>query len=115
MQNLTNKLRTLREVNGYKQDYVGNYLGLTQTGYSRIENGEVDLSVKYLQKLAELYKLTPEQLLGWDGKISIGNVSHNHNGVVFNHGTYNESPLEDRLKILESKLESLLNLFSKNV
>jgi transcriptional regulator with XRE-family HTH domain len=114
MQNLTNKLRTLREVHGYKQEFVGNHLGLSQTGYSKIEVGEVDLSVKHLQKLAELHQISPEQLLGWDGKVSINTIQNNENVVVTNHGTYNANPVEDRLKNMEKKLETVLGLLGKS-
>lgn len=49
MQNLGTKLRTLRELHNYKQEYVGSVLGLTQTGYGKIENGDlVNISIKHL-------------------------------------------------------------------
>lgn len=89
MQNLPNKLRTLREVHGYKQEFVGNHLGISQTGYTKIEVGEVDLSIRHLEKLAELYKITPEQLLNWNGKISINTIQNNENVVVTNSGLLN--------------------------
>lgn len=113
MQDLLNKLRTLREIQGYKQDFVGKHLGISQTGYSKIENGEVDLSVKHLQKLAELYQISPEHLLGWDGKVSINTIQNNENMVVKNHGIHNANPVETRLKNVEEKLETVLGLFGK--
>ncbi len=116
MQNLTNKLRTLREVHGYKQEFVGNHLGLSQTGYSKIEVGEVDISVKNLQKLAELYQLSPEQLLGWDGKVSIGTVNNHNQGVVVNQGTItHHHELDKRLQNVEEKLETVLGLLGKTI
>lgn len=113
MKDIPNKLRTLREANGFKQEYVGNILGITQAGYSKIESGEVDLTITYLTKLANLYKVTPEQILGWDGKITIGTIQ-NLKGVVYNNGTYNESPYEDRLKVLENKLEEVFIKLNSN-
>jgi transcriptional regulator with XRE-family HTH domain len=98
MQNLPNKLRTLREVHGYKQEFVGNHLGISQTGYSKIEVGEVNLSIRHLEKLAELYKISPEQLFSWDGIISINTIQNNENVVVTNSGTDNSSPVEDLMK-----------------
>jgi len=110
MQNLNKKLRTLREANGYKQEYVGNYLGLTQTGYSKIEVGEVDLSVKHLQKLAKLYNISPEQLLIWDGKISISTLKNSQNIVSSNLDT---NPIEERLRTVEQTLENVLRALSQ--
>jgi transcriptional regulator with XRE-family HTH domain len=113
MKNLGTKLRTLRELHNYKQEYVGSVLGLSQTGYGKIENGEVEnISLKHLQGLAELYQVSLEQLLGWDGKISIGTFNNNQ-GVGINQGTaYLQTP-EDRIKQLEMKVEKLLELVNK--
>lgn len=115
MNNLGTKLRTLRELHNYKQEYVGSILGLSQTGYGKIENGEVEnISLKHLQKLADLYKLTLEQLFGWDGKISI-NTLNNHHGIGINQGTaYIQTP-GDRIKELEMKVERLLTMVGQSV
>ena len=77
---------------------MGNHLGISQTGYSKIEVGEVDLSIRHLEKLAELYKITPEQLLNWNGKISINTILNNENVVATNSGTNNVVPIQDNMK-----------------
>lgn len=109
MNNISTKFRTLRELHNYKQDYVASVLGITQSGYAKIENGDTgNVSLKYLQKLAELYQLNLEQLLGWNGKINIGNVD----GV--NQGTTDwQTPADERIRELEEKVEKLLNIVSK--
>ncbi len=111
MNNITTKFRTLRELHNYKQDYVASILGITQSGYAKLENGDIgNISLKYLQKLAELYQLNLEQLLDWDGKINIGTV----NGVGVNQGTTHlYAPSDERIKELEEKLEKLLDMVSK--
>lgn len=118
MENIGNKLRALRELKHYKQEYIGDFLGIGQSAYSRIENGKAEnISLGHITKLAELYELSPDQLLGWDGKISIGTV----NGVGVNHGTTNvgvnqgttniNGISEERIKELEEKLNLLLQKF----
>lgn len=98
--NLPNKLRTLREIYGYKQDFVGKYLGISQTGYSKIEIGEVDLTIKHLQKLAELYHTTPQHILSWDGKLAFNEV-------------VDSTHFDKRLQSVEEKLENILDLLAK--
>jgi transcriptional regulator with XRE-family HTH domain len=114
MNNISTKFQTLRELHNYKQDYVASVLGITQSGYAKIENGDIgNVSLKYLQKLAELYQLNLEQLLGWDGKISFGTIN-NHQGVVVNQGTTHlHTPADERIRELEDKVEKLLELVSK--
>lgn len=114
MKDLATKLRTLRDINGYKQEYVGHSVGLSQSAYSRIENGETgQISIDLLEKFAKLYEVTTEQLLGWDGNVSIGIVNNNQ-GVVVNHGTTHlHPPVDERIKELEAKVEMLLGLLKK--
>jgi transcriptional regulator with XRE-family HTH domain len=117
MRNLGTKLRTLRKIHGYKQEYVGNQLNLSQTGYSKIEVGEVDLTIKHLGKLAELYKTTPDKLLSADNMtVSIETVNNNDQGIVINHGpiNHNHDQLNARLQNLEAKLEALLGIIQNN-
>ena len=45
------KLKMLRELNDYSQDYVGIKLGISQNAYSRIELNQTNLSAEYAQKL----------------------------------------------------------------
>jgi transcriptional regulator with XRE-family HTH domain len=111
MEEIGIKLRALRELHHYKQEYIGDYLGIGQSAYSRIENGKPDnISLGHINKLAELYKISPEQILGWDGKINIGTV----NGVGVNQGTTNiNNTAEERIKNLEEKIEQLMGVVGK--
>ena len=104
MNHLSHKVRNLREFHQYKQEYVTSVLGISQSGYSKIENGEVaNISLLHIQKIADLYELTLEQLFGWDGKIN----PQAKNGVGMN---YNSS--ENRLKRLEDLMEKILEVVS---
>lgn len=110
------KLRTLRKIHGFKQEYVGNLLGLSQTGYSKIEVGEVDLTLKHLEKLADLYNTTPDKLLSADNMmVSIETVNNNDQGIVVNHGPihHNHDQLNVRLQNLEDKITSLLQIIAQ--
>lgn len=50
------KLKSARKETGLTQIEAGNALGRTQAGISKIEQGEVALSVEDLFDFAELYK-----------------------------------------------------------
>ena len=57
-------LKELRRENGYTQEQVSNYLGITQSNLSKIENGERNFNMTLLDKLCLLYNCSPEYLLG---------------------------------------------------
>lgn len=57
-------LRELRSQNEYTQEQVSNYLGITQSNLSKIENGERNFNITLFEKLCLLYNCSPEYLLG---------------------------------------------------
>ncbi len=49
---LSKRIRIIREVNGYSQDYVAEKIGISQSAYSRIERKAGSSSFYTLQKVA---------------------------------------------------------------
>lgn len=61
---MANRLRDLREDADLTQTQVANYLGMSQTGYSKYETGENDIPTQVLIKLAGFYRTSVDYLLG---------------------------------------------------
>ena len=77
MKNTVGKnLYTLRRENGYTQEQVSKYLGITQSNLSKIENGERNFNMTLLDKLCLLYNCSPEYLLGEED-------SHEKSSIAF--------------------------------
>ncbi|CCV63764.1 putative transcriptional regulator [Alteracholeplasma palmae J233] len=62
-----NNLKELRAKLKLTQTDVANFLGITQTQYSLHETGKSILNANQILKLCELYKCSPNELLGWRG------------------------------------------------
>lgn len=58
------RLRDLREDADLNQTQVANFLGMSQTGYSKYETGENDIPTQVLIKLAGFYKTSTDYILG---------------------------------------------------
>lgn len=58
------RIRDLREDHDWKQEYVAEKLGITQTNYSKYELGKVNIPVEMLMKLANLYGVSLDYLTG---------------------------------------------------
>lgn len=58
------RIRALREDSDLTQTQVAEYLGMSQTGYSKYETGENSIPVDIVVKLADFYKTTTDYLLG---------------------------------------------------
>ena len=58
------RIRDLREDADLNQAKVAQYLGMSQTGYSKYETGENDIPTAILIKLARIYNTSIDYLLG---------------------------------------------------
>lgn len=63
------KIRRIREIKNFSQEYVAQTLGISSKAYSKIENDETKLSVDRLYKLASIFEVKPEDLLHFDEKL----------------------------------------------
>lgn len=61
---MNNRLRDLREDADLNQTQIAQYLGMSQTGYSKYETGENDIPTQVLIKLAKYYKTSIDYILG---------------------------------------------------
>lgn len=57
-------IRSLRIDNGYTQRQIGDYLGISQNTYSQYEIGVLKYPVDALIKLADLYGVSIDYLVG---------------------------------------------------
>ena len=61
---MNKRIRDLREDADLNQAKVAQYLGMSQTGYSKYETGENDIPTAILIKLARFYNTSIDYLLG---------------------------------------------------
>lgn len=111
---LGKKLRTLREIKGYSQEYVANEIDISQRTYSKIENGLAKIDIERLQKIANVLEVDLINIL--DEK---SNVFNNYNKVEnFGHIYISSKEfiqhLLDENKFLKEQLEILTKILSNN-
>ena len=58
------RIRDLREDHDMTQTEVANKINVSQSTYSRYENGQLDIPSGVLIALAKMYKVTVDYLLG---------------------------------------------------
>ena len=58
------RIRDLREDNDWNQEYVAEKIGITQTTYSKYELGKVNIPLDMMIKLADLYHVSMDYLVG---------------------------------------------------
>ncbi|MFC0778640.1 helix-turn-helix transcriptional regulator [Flavobacterium sp. HJSW_4] len=60
------KIKSIRELKNYTQEYTAYRLGITQAGYSKIEKGTTALSLEKLQQLAVIFELSVENIINFE-------------------------------------------------
>ena len=60
---LCSRIRSLRMKAGYTQMELAERIGISQAAYSRLEKGEVEVSITKLMELCAIYGVRPTDLL----------------------------------------------------
>jgi len=86
-QHIGEKIEKIRKLKNYTQEYMAQTLEMTQAGYGKIERNESELSYAKLMKIAEVLKVSVEDIININEKM-IFNIIHNQtvNGYVANNG-----------------------------
>jgi transcriptional regulator with XRE-family HTH domain len=66
---LVDNIKAIREEKNLKQIEVANFIGVDKSAYSKIEKGTRALTVDELQKMSQLFNMTTDQIINYDGKI----------------------------------------------
>lgn len=62
MKSVASKIRNIRTSKGYSQEYMAERLGISQRQYGRLENGETELNLHYLDQISKELELKLEDL-----------------------------------------------------
>lgn len=108
------KIKQIRELKNFTQEYVATQLGLTTRAYSKIEAGETQLTINRLNEISGILGVQPMEILGFDEKQVFNNCKQEGN-IGINHINVPEKLIyqyEKTIQILEDEvalLKSMLN------
>lgn len=113
--NLGLKIKKLRELRNYTQEYVADRIGLDQSAYSRLEKGDTKITFDRLTKIAEVLEVEPEDIDAFDEKQIFNITTQNgHNGYIINVISENERKLyEDQISTLKEEISHLKGMLDK--
>ena len=82
-----NKIKKLRELKNYSQEYMAQHMGITPAGYSKIERDETELTLTRLNEIAKILEVDTQTILNFDEK-QIFNFNNSHQNTVGNREAY---------------------------
>jgi transcriptional regulator with XRE-family HTH domain len=110
MKSIGQKIRKIRELKGFSQDYVASRLDMSQNNYSKIElEHNKKLSAERLDEIAKILEVDPNEILNFDDTFLFKSISHNQTGGETKSGIFNNDA------IIKSLNEEIQHLRSENI
>ncbi len=82
MINIGEKIKKVRKLGNFTQNYVAEKLQMTQAGYSKIELGVVDLPYSRLEQIAKVLNMKVEDIISFDEESLMTNQLNNHKNIT---------------------------------
>ena len=97
---------------------MANQLGLTQSAYSKMENGEVDIPYSRIEDIAKIFTLKPEDIITFNESIVfniINNPNANNNGFVVSQTNYDAERklFEEQIANYKEQVDYLKNMVNQ--
>ena len=110
---INEKIRQLREQHKLSQENMADKLGMSVTGYGKIERGEVRSNLSRLEQISEVFNMDICELLSMGGaeKVYFNNTvteSSNSNNFLFAIGNENLEKTIQQLQLILSHKDELL-------
>ncbi len=110
MQEVVENIKKFRELKSLTREEVADKLEMSVSGYSKLERGEVDISLSKLYRIADILEVSVSQILNFDAS-QIFNVSNNQivNGVEVKEqvNNYQDEYKYKYIAMLEAEVERL--------
>jgi len=106
---LGHKVRQIRELKGFSQEYIADQLGISQRAYSKMERDETRLDWDKITRIAKVFGIDPLDMVSFDDNL----IFHNCNQSGKANNIYNQIPdklieqYEGRISELQEEVKFL--------
>ena len=94
-------IKNIRELRNYTQAYVAEQLGISVSGYGKIERDETDITLSRLKQIAQILDTQMEQILDFNP----GHIFNQYNNKLANGIVQNQQIISDTF--IHQKLENI--------
>ncbi|MDD3004842.1 helix-turn-helix transcriptional regulator [Flavobacterium sp.] len=78
------RIRKIRSLKGYSQDYMSDLLEISQSAYSDIEKNKSKIDFQRVQKIAEIFEVELNDLISFDENQVFNNTFNEKSNGFFN-------------------------------
>ncbi len=116
------KIKKIRELKNFTQEYMAKELGISQSQYSNYETQGTDVRPDMLRQIAEILEVTPEQIQQFDDRAIFNNfydgAAHQNCGIGSINNYFSDPKvielLERNLQLLEEQTRLFKEQLKKN-
>ena len=100
------KIKQIRELKNFTQEYVAQKLGLSTRAFSKIETGETQLTINRLNEISAVLGIGPMEVLGFDDKQIFNNCKQD-GYIGINHINIPEKLVQQYEETIQSLKEQI--------
>ena len=114
--NIGDKIRKVRKLKGYTQDYMADKLKMSQRSYSKIENNAIKLDWARIDQISKIMQIEPIDLVSFDDSLVFNNGSQSNKSNLIHNNFSSElkKSYEDRIAHLENEVLFLRGMLEKD-
>ncbi len=106
------KIRQLRELKGFSQEFMAQSLSISQRSYSKLERNEVKLDWEKIREISSVLEIEPMDLINFDENLIFNNCTQSGKFSAETNNITNVSEklieqYEKRIKQLEEEVQFL--------
>lgn len=117
MKAVGNKIRKIRELKGFTQDYMASQLDISQRAYSKLEKEEIKLDWQRIERISHILEIDPIDLVSFDDNLVFNNSPQsrkNNTNTINNHFPEElKQSYKDHIKHLEEEVVFLRSIIKK--
>ena len=112
---ISEKIRKIRELKGYSQEFMANKLSISQRAYSKLENQETKLDWDRITLISKILEIDPIDIVTFDDSLVFHNCTQSGKFREFNNHFPKElkEQYEKRITHLEQEVLFLRNQLKK--
>ena len=109
MQEVVENIKKFRELKSLARDEIADKLEMSVSGYSKLERGEVEISLSKLYRIADILEVSVSQILNFDASQIFNVRDHGVANVDIKSQTnnYQDEYKDKYIKLLEAEIERL--------
>ena len=106
---ISKRIKTLRVDKGFSQEQMADFLHISQSAYSRIENGESNGWVNCIDNICNIFEIKPEELFIPESLV------HNHSENISASAVQNNSQHDTHITIINNLSDKIIELYEEKM